>query len=100
VPGLTRFITPAGRLLPTPILRAKSIRTRVCTRQTPALSYVAVSIGRWPAPTKSSTQRAGFAPIVADAEAGFGGTLNAFEIMKAFIGAGAAGVHFEDLSLQ
>jgi isocitrate lyase len=37
---------------------------------------------------------------VADAEAGFGGTLNAFEIMKAFIGAGAAGVHFEDLSLQ
>jgi isocitrate lyase len=38
--------------------------------------------------------------VVADAEAGFGGTLNAFEIMKAFIGAGAAGVHFEDLSLQ
>ena len=37
-----------------------------------------------------------FAPIVADAEAGFGGPLNAFEIMKAFIEAGAAGVHFED----
>ncbi|NQU61921.1 MAG: isocitrate lyase [Rhodospirillales bacterium] len=37
-----------------------------------------------------------FAPIVADAEAGFGGPLNAFEIMKAFIQAGAAGVHFED----
>jgi len=36
------------------------------------------------------------APIVADAEAGFGGPLNAFEIMKAFIEAGAAGVHFED----
>ena len=36
------------------------------------------------------------APIVADAEAGFGGTLNAFELMKAFIEAGAAGVHFED----
>jgi isocitrate lyase len=35
-------------------------------------------------------------PIVADAEAGFGGPLNAFEIMKAFIEAGAAGVHFED----
>ncbi len=37
-----------------------------------------------------------FAPIVADAEAGFGGNLNAFELMKAFIRAGAAGVHFED----
>ncbi|MBB3744869.1 isocitrate lyase [Rhizobium sp. BK591] len=37
-----------------------------------------------------------FAPIVADAEAGFGGPLNAFEIMKAYIEAGAAGVHFED----
>ncbi|HKQ97780.1 MAG TPA: isocitrate lyase [Candidatus Polarisedimenticolia bacterium] len=37
-----------------------------------------------------------FAPIVADAEAGFGGTLNAFELMKGMIEAGAAGVHFED----
>jgi isocitrate lyase len=37
-----------------------------------------------------------FAPIVADAEAGFGGPLNAFELMKAMIAAGAAGVHFED----
>src|SRR5689334_25343077 len=37
-----------------------------------------------------------FAPIVADAEAGFGGILNAFELMKAMIEAGAAGVHFED----
>jgi len=36
------------------------------------------------------------APIVADAEAGFGGPLNAFEITKAYIEAGAAGVHFED----
>ena len=36
------------------------------------------------------------APIVADAEAGFGGPLNAFEIMKAFIESGAAAVHFED----
>ena len=35
-------------------------------------------------------------PIVADAEAGFGGSLNAFELMKAMIEAGAAGVHFED----
>jgi isocitrate lyase len=37
-----------------------------------------------------------FAPIVADAEAGFGGVLNAFELMKAMINAGAAGVHWED----
>lgn len=36
------------------------------------------------------------APIVADAEAGFGGVLNAFELMKAMIDAGASGVHFED----
>jgi isocitrate lyase len=37
-----------------------------------------------------------FVPIVADAEAGFGGVLNAYELMKALIEAGAAGVHFED----
>jgi isocitrate lyase len=37
-----------------------------------------------------------FAPIIADAEAGFGGPLNCFEIMKAYIAAGAAGVHYED----
>jgi isocitrate lyase len=37
-----------------------------------------------------------YAPIVADAEAGFGGPLNAFELMKGMIEAGAAGVHFED----
>jgi isocitrate lyase len=37
-----------------------------------------------------------FAPIVADAESGFGGVLNAFELMKSMIEAGAAGVHFED----
>ena len=37
-----------------------------------------------------------FAPIIADAEAGFGGVLNAFELMKAMIEAGAAGVHYED----
>ena len=53
------------------------------------------------APTRSSTSEGKgdidyFAPIVADAEAGFGGVLNAFELMKAMIEAGAAGVHFED----
>ena len=45
---------------------------------------------------EGGAQRDWFAPIVADAEAGFGGPLNAFEIMKAFIEAGASGVHFED----
>ena len=45
---------------------------------------------------EGGAQREWFLPIVADAEAGFGGPLNSFEIMKAFIEAGAAGVHFED----
>jgi isocitrate lyase len=40
--------------------------------------------------------RAWLVPIVADAEAGFGGALNAFELMRGFVEAGAAGVHFED----
>jgi len=45
---------------------------------------------------EGSAGRDWFAPIVADAEAGFGGPLNCFEIMKAYIEAGVAGVHFED----
>ena len=45
---------------------------------------------------EGGAKRDWFAPIVADAEAGFGGPLNCFEIMKAFIEAGASGVHFED----
>jgi isocitrate lyase len=46
--------------------------------------------------SEGSGDRDWFAPIVADAEAGFGGPLNCFEIMKAYIEAGAAGVHYED----
>ena len=46
--------------------------------------------------TKGKSDIDYFAPIVADAEAGFGGVLNAFELMKAMIKAGASGVHFED----
>src|SRR5690606_32267695 len=42
------------------------------------------------------TDRDYLVPIVADAEAGFGGPLNVFELMKSMIAAGAAGVHFED----
>ncbi len=45
---------------------------------------------------EGNTETHWFAPIVADAEAGFGGNLNAFELMKAMIEAGAACVHFED----
>jgi isocitrate lyase len=45
---------------------------------------------------EGGAKRHWFAPIVADAEAGFGGPLNAFELMKGMIEAGAAGVHFED----
>jgi isocitrate lyase len=45
---------------------------------------------------KTETMPYWFAPIVADAEAGFGGILNAYELMKSMIEAGAAGVHFED----
>lgn len=45
---------------------------------------------------EGGSQRHWFAPIVADAEAGFGGPLNVFELMKQMIEAGAAGVHFED----
>lgn len=45
---------------------------------------------------EGGAERDWFAPIVADAEAGFGGALNAFELMKAYIEAGAAGVHYED----
>jgi isocitrate lyase len=45
---------------------------------------------------EARTGRDWFVPIVADAEAGFGGPLNAFELMKGMIEAGAAGVHFED----
>ncbi|MBL8605394.1 MAG: isocitrate lyase [Myxococcales bacterium] len=46
--------------------------------------------------SEGKAERYWFAPIMADAEAGFGGPLNAHELMKAMIEAGAAGVHFED----
>ncbi len=46
--------------------------------------------------SEGKSERYWFAPLLADAEAGFGGPLNAYELMKAMIEAGAAGVHFED----
>ncbi len=81
--------------------RPRCIPTRACTRRTASRCWSGGSTTRCSAPIRSSTPRAsrsatGIAPIVADAEAGFGGPLNAFELMKAMIEAGAAGVHFED----
>ena len=57
------------------------------------------SVDRYAVTNNEDNKKSGtywFAPIVADAEAGFGGSLNAYELMKAMIEAGAAGVHFED----
>ncbi len=75
-------------------------RTRVSTPWTAFPGSSAGSTRRCSGPIRSSAEgRAGrywYAPIIADAEAGFGGPLNAFELMKAMIEAGAAGVHFED----
>ncbi len=57
---------------------------------------IAKSLGGKDANPKSPEGTDWYAPIVADAEAGFGGPLHAFELMKSMIEAGAAGVHFED----
>ena len=81
--------------------RRRPIPTRASTRRTAARRSSAASTTPCCAPTRSTRPRATrdrywLAPIVADAEAGFGGPLNAFELMKAMIEAGAAGVHFED----
>ncbi len=103
-PGCRRSTSRAGRSPPTPTSPARSTRTRASTRPTASRRSSAASTTRCSGPTRSSTcERPGaaghrdwLAPIVADAEAGFGGPLNAFELMKAMIEAGAAGVHFED----
>src|ERR1039457_4496493 len=100
-----------------PIWAARCIRTRACIRPTACPRWCAPSTTPCSVPTRSiapnglavcigsgrqihRTEGAGglhwFAPIVADAEAGFGGRLNAFELMKGMIEAGAAAVHFED----
>ena len=99
--GLRRSTSAAGR---SPATRT-SARRRIPTSR---------SIPRTPCPSSCADQQRAaprrpdpvgrgqaatvdwFAPIVADAEAGFGGPLNAYELMRAMIEAGAAGVHFED----
>jgi isocitrate lyase len=84
VPAVVRRINNA-------LMRADQIDTAA------AYAAGAWSSGRRGEPgEKPGENRDRFAPIVADAEAGFGGPLNAFELMKAMIAAGAAGVHWED----
>jgi isocitrate lyase len=82
-------------------LPGRCIRTSRCIRPTRCRRWSGASTTRCAAPTRSAHAEGDdsidwFKPIVADAEAGFGGVLNAFELMKQMIEAGAAGVHFED----
>jgi isocitrate/methylisocitrate lyase len=83
VPSVVRRINQA-------LLRADQIETAERMKAARGNGHAAGSNGNGAAP------RNWLAPIVADAEAGFGGPLNAFELMKGMIEAGAAGVHFED----
>ena len=85
--------------MPTP--PARCTRTRVCIRSTRCRAWSSASTTPCCAPIRFTTWRASrdidwLAPIIADAEAGFGGNFNAFELTKALIRAGAAAVHFED----
>ena len=91
----------AGRSRPTPTSPARCTPTRASTPPTASRSVVrrinsALQRADQIEHAEGKRERHWFAPIVADAEAGFGGPLNAFELMKAMIEAGAAGVHFED----
>jgi len=90
VPSVVRRINQA-------LLRADQIENAERSRVAPdsARSNGHGSNGSGPA-HEHGAARYWLAPIVADAEAGFGGPLNAFELMKGMIEAGAAGVHFED----
>ena len=100
-PASRRSTCPAGRSRPTATSPARPTRTRACTRR-PARRRSCRRINNALLRADQIAHAEGddsthwMAPIVADAEAGFGGALNAFELMKAFIEAGAAGVHFED----
>ena len=96
-----RSISAAGRSRPTPISPGKCIPTKACIRQTACPAVVkrinqALQRADQIQHAEGKNEIDWFAPIVADAEAGFGGPLNVFELTKAMIEAGAAGVHFED----
>jgi isocitrate lyase len=90
----------AGRSRPTPTSPARCIRTSRCIRRLGAAVVKRINNTLLRADqihhAEGNDDIDFLQPIVADAEAGFGGVLNAFELMKAMIEAGAAGVHFED----
>ena len=85
----------AGAMYPDQSLYPANAAPELCRRINRTLQR-ADQIEHAEAKPGEGAKRDWFVPIVADAEAGFGGPLNSFEIMKAFIEAGAAGVHFED----
>ena len=92
---------PAGKLQQTATQHPACTLIKAFIRQMQRLSLQSALTAPCNAPdqiehAEGGAKRDWFAPIVADAEAGFGGKLNSFEIMKAFIEAGVAGVHFED----
>ena len=91
----------AGRSRPTPTSRARCTPTRACTRSTASPRSCAAINGALLRADQidhadGNDEIDWMVPIVADMEAGFGGHLNVFELTKAMIEAGAAGVHLED----
>ena len=102
-PASRRSTCRAGRSPPTATSPGRPTPTRACTPRTRCRRSSAASTTRCCARTRSSTPRPQqhrtqdwLAPIVADAEAGFGGPLNAYELAQSLIQAGAAGIHWED----
>ena len=101
-PGCRPSTCPAGRSRPTRTWPGRPTPTRACTRSTAVPQSSGGSTTRllradqiqWADGDDGEIDW--LVPIVADAEAGFGGVLNAFELMKSMIAAGAAGVHLED----
>ena len=97
-----RSTSAAGKWRPTPTWPAKCIPIKVCIPSNSVPALVRRINRRYSEPIKFRCSKIRldaidwFAPIFADAEAGFGGPLNAYEIMREMIEAGAAGVHFED----
>src|ERR1700733_15397416 len=89
----------AGRWPAMPTCRVRCTPISRCIRPTRCRRWCAASTTRCAAEmhhAEGDDTIDWLKPIVADAEAGFGGVLNAFELMKQMIDAGAAGVHFED----
>ncbi len=89
--NLAEQVYPDQSLYPVSSVPAVVRRINNALRRADQIEWAEAAKGGHPGPA-----RHWMAPIVADAEAGFGGALNAYELMKAMIEAGAAGVHFED----